>query len=60
MSNLHSHLVKRHRKLDDMLRAEMRHAFVNPMEIARLKKLRLAIKDRLAALTRRRSAVVTA
>jgi hypothetical protein len=56
MSKLYFHLIERHQKLDDLLRAEMLRRFVDPLEVARLKKLKLAIKDRLAALTSRRLA----
>jgi uncharacterized protein len=54
MSDFHFQLLERHRKLDDRLRAALRRKFVDPMEVARLKKLKLAIKDQLAALARRR------
>lgn len=45
-------LLERHQKLDERLRGELRSRWVNPAEIARLKKLKLAIKDRLARLAR--------
>lgn len=45
-------LTELHRKIDDLIRNEQRRTFPNPFEIMRLKKLRLAIKDRLASLTR--------
>lgn len=45
-------LSELHRRVDDALRSEQRRKFPNPFEVMRLKKLKLAIKDRLAALTR--------
>ena len=45
-------LSEMHRRIDDALRAEQRRRFANPFEIQRLKKLKLAIRDRLAALAR--------
>ncbi|MCH4152022.1 MAG: YdcH family protein [Sphingobium sp.] len=42
-----------HRRIDEALRAEQRQSFPNPFEIMRLKKLKLAIKDRLAMLARK-------
>ena len=46
-------LLERHQKLDDVLRRAQGHRFVDPLEIARLKKLKLALKDRLLRLVRR-------
>ena len=46
-------LMERHRRLDDLLRLARSRRFVDPFEIARLKKLKLAIKDRLARLARK-------
>jgi uncharacterized protein YdcH (DUF465 family) len=48
-------LTELHRKTDELIRREEGRKVPNPFEIMRLKKLRLAIKDRLAALTRRPS-----
>ena len=49
-------LLERHQKLDEMLRAAQRRRWIDPLEVARLKKLKLAIKDRLSRLARRRGA----
>jgi hypothetical protein len=57
MSDLYYSLLERHQKLDAHLRAALRRPFVDPFEIARIKKLKLAIKDRLA---RRRRVIATA
>ncbi|MFM5925222.1 MAG: DUF465 domain-containing protein [Novosphingobium sp.] len=46
-------LMERHQKLDDTLRRIQARRWVDPLEIARLKKLKLALKDRLARLTLR-------
>jgi uncharacterized protein len=43
-------LLERHQKLDDLLRRAQAGRFANPFEIVRLKKLKLAVKDRLARL----------
>ena len=48
-------LLERHQRLDDQLRRAQARRFADPFEIARLKKLKLAIKDRLARLLRRRA-----
>jgi hypothetical protein len=45
-------LHEMHKRIDEALRAEQRHRIPNPFEIMRLKKLKLAIKDRLARLSR--------
>ena len=52
MSNHVFRLLERHQKLDDLLRRAQAGRYSNPFEIARLKKLKLAIKDRLARLVR--------
>jgi uncharacterized protein len=45
-------LLERHQKLDELLRRSQARRFADPFEIARLKKLKLAIKDRLARFAR--------
>lgn len=57
MSDRYFSLLERHQKLDDRLRQLQRRRFVDPFELARLKKLKLAIKDRLARLLPRRGTV---
>ncbi len=49
-------LLERHQKLDELLRRAQTHRLADPLEIARLKKLKLSIKDRLSRLAHRRSA----
>jgi uncharacterized protein YdcH (DUF465 family) len=46
-------LLERHQRLDAQLRQALGRRWVDPHEIVRLKKLKLAIKDRLARLSRR-------
>ncbi|WP_225205180.1 YdcH family protein [Novosphingobium huizhouense] len=45
-------LLERHQKLDAALRDAQARRWADPFEIARLKKLKLMIKDRLARLAR--------
>ena len=52
MSDRVFRLLERHQKLDELLRRAQRRNWVDPFEIARLKKLKLAIKDRLSRLAR--------
>lgn len=52
MSDRAFRLLERHRKLDDLLRLAQSRRFADPLEIARLKKLKLAIKHRLARIVR--------
>jgi uncharacterized protein len=52
MSQRAYRLLERHQKLDDLLRRAQASRFINPFEVVRLKKLKLAVKDRLARLTR--------
>ena len=42
-----------HRSLDDSIRREMDLRRPDPFRLLRLKKLKLSVKDRLAALMRR-------
>ncbi|MDD3798938.1 MAG: YdcH family protein [Novosphingobium sp.] len=48
-------LMERHQKLDEHLRRAQSRKFPDPLEIVRLKKLKLAIKDRLSRLMKRRT-----
>ena len=50
MSESTFRLLERHQKLDEFLRRAQSRRFVDPLEIARLKKLKLAIKDRIARM----------
>lgn len=49
-------LMERHQKLDRLLHEARRRRWIDPLEILRLKKLKLAIKDRIAAAMRRKPA----
>ena len=40
-------LTLMHRRLDDEIRGELKRRFPNRIKLLRLKKLRLAVKDRL-------------
>lgn len=53
MSDRVFRLMERHQKLDEALRLAQRRRLADPLEIVRLKKLKLAIKDRMARLLRR-------
>ena len=46
-------LTLMHQRLDELLRREQRLKFPNPFRLMRLKKLKLAVKDRLFRLARR-------
>lgn len=52
MSDSTFRLLERHQKLDEALRMAQRRRWIDPLEVARLKKLKLAIKDRLSRLAR--------
>lgn len=52
MSDRMFRLMERHQKLDRLIRAAQSRRFRDPFEILRLKKLKLAIKDRIARLGR--------
>ena len=56
MSDTAFRLLEKHQQLDARLRRAQTRRFVDPLEIARLKKLKLAIKDRLSRLARARFA----
>ncbi|MGB3318307.1 MAG: DUF465 domain-containing protein [Sphingopyxis granuli] len=47
------HLTALHRRLDEAVRREARRRGGDPFRVPRLKKLKLAVKDRLASLMRR-------
>ena len=47
MKNLVYRLTSIHRKLDDEIRGELARRFPDSIKLLRLKKLRLAVKDRL-------------
>jgi uncharacterized protein len=47
-------LLERHQKLDETLRSHQARRWPDPFAIRRLKKLKLALKDRLARLTTKR------
>ena len=47
MNALIYRLTALHRRLDDEIRRELKRRFPDSMRLLRLKKLRLAIKDRL-------------
>lgn len=53
MSDRLFRLMERHQKLDRMIAAAQRHRFGDPLELLRLKKLKLAIKDKIAGAIRR-------
>lgn len=53
MSDRVYRLMERHQKLDDALRLAQWRRAADPFEIVRLKKLKLAIKDRITRLLRR-------
>lgn len=53
MSALHYRLSVIHRRLDEEIRRELKRRAPDSVRLLRLKKLRLAIKDRLFKLIRR-------
>lgn len=48
-------LLERHQKLDDLLRHIQSRRGASPFEVLRLKKLKLAIKDRISRLMQPRT-----
>lgn len=57
MSSATYRLTRIHRRLDDAIRLEMQRRLPDSLRLLRLKKLRLAVKDRLAAMMRRGLAI---
>lgn len=53
MSDQAYRLLERHQKLDTRLRMLQGLRWPDPFELARLKKLKLAVKDRLARIASR-------
>lgn len=53
MSSSTYRLTAIHRSLDESIRKEMRSRLPNSLRLLRLKKMKLAVKDRLTALMRR-------
>jgi len=53
MSDTTYRLTLIHRKLDEAIRAEARRRLPDSLRLLRLKKLKLAVKDRLTAKMRR-------
>ncbi len=48
MSNSTYRLTRIHRNLDEAIRAEMRRRLPDSLKLLRLKRLKLAVKDRLS------------
>lgn len=44
-------LMQQHRRIDDALRVESARRLPDPFRLFRLKRMKLAVKDHLAALT---------
>ncbi|MFM5930707.1 MAG: DUF465 domain-containing protein [Novosphingobium sp.] len=55
MSDRVFHLLERHQRLDEALRLAQHRKAADPFEIVRLKKLKLAIKDRIASRLKRKA-----
>ena len=56
MSSASYRLTHIHRSLDEAITTETRRQLPNSLKLLRLKKLRLMVKDRLAALMRKQAA----
>ena len=52
MSSATYRLTQTHRRLDDAITQELRRRLPDSLKLLRLKRLRLAVKDRLTALMR--------
>jgi uncharacterized protein YdcH (DUF465 family) len=57
MSDRVFRLMERHQRIEDRLHGLRTLRWPDPFEIARLKKLKLAIKDRVAKALRRHSTI---
>ena len=57
MKTLIYRLTLIHRKIDDQIRSELTRRFPDSIKLLRLKKLRLAVKDRLYRGLRKSSVV---
>lgn len=53
MSTTHFRLLERHARIDEALRREQQRKVPDPYLTIRLKKMKLAIKDRIMAALRR-------
>ena len=53
MTTSHFRMLERHARIDEALRREQGRRLPDPFVTMRLKKLKLAIKDRIAAMVRR-------
>lgn len=52
MSDKVYRLLERHQKLDALLRQVQARRWLDPLETSRIKKLKLAVRDRLSRLAR--------
>ena len=52
MSDQVYRLLERHQKLDELLRQVQARRWLDPLETSRIKKLKLAVRDRLSRLAR--------
>ena len=50
MSNYIFRLLSRHQRIDDALRVEQKRVWPDIAKLQRLKRMKLAVKDRLSAL----------
>ena len=53
MSDKVYRLLERHQKLDALLRQVQARRWLDPLETSRIKKLKLAVRDRLSRLAQR-------
>lgn len=53
LRNRYLSLIARHRQIEKSLRQEVRRPLPDGMEIQRLKRLKLILKDRIAGMERR-------